>query len=168
MYRLAMLLALCGACAHGRPSEHPAAVPATDGAAPADTARGTVAVVGSTPFTRVVLKLGGGRPDLVLTGSATGALRRTSGAEVWVSGTRTDRAFAVTEFRVRAVDGQPAIDGRLALDDTVLVLVTADGARHTVSRPPQVLRGLVGARVWLTGSLDQGPLVWGVIDPPGR
>lgn len=164
MYRIALLLALCGACAHGRPADDTAAAPAPENGAAADTARGTVAVVGSTPFTRVVLKLGSGRPDLLLTGSATMALRRASGTEVWVSGTRTGRAFVVAEFRVRAVDGQPAMDGRLALDDTVLMLVTADGARHRVARPPAALRSLVGARVWVTGSLDRGPLTWGLLE----
>jgi hypothetical protein len=130
----------------------------------ADTARGIVAVVGSERDVHVVLKLDPGTPSLTLSGPLTGALRRTQGADVWVTGARGPRAFEVSAFTVRTVDGNSALDGRLVADGEKLYLVTPDGVRHFIAHPPPPLRDLIGARVWMTGAPERDAVSYGVIE----
>ena len=136
----------------------------------ADTLRGTVAVVGATPLTRVVLRPAGGGADVELVGAQRDALARVAGAEVRVAGrqargTASAPALEVASFAVTAVDGQPAVDGRLEREGEQLVLVTADGRRIRLVQPPAALEEWVGARVWVAGPLDREPQAFGLIEP---
>lgn len=70
----------------------------------------------------------------------------------------------VGDFTVVSADGQPALDGVLEQEGSTLYLRTAD-RRLPLGNPPDDLRGLVGARVWLTGVPERGPNAFGVITP---
>jgi hypothetical protein len=130
-----------------------------------DTARGIVAVVGAVPITEVVLRQPTGRP-VTLTGSLAKEIGVASGADVWVRGRRVDaRTIDVESYAVRSVDGVTAITGTLTADGDRLVLVTDDGRRHTIARPPAPLRQHVGARVWITGDLGTTINAYGVLRP---
>lgn len=134
-------------------------------AAGADTVRGVVAVVGSTVDEHVVVRPNGGGPAVTALGPQAAALGRLSGADVWIAGTPAPmRGFTVTRFLVRSVDGAAAIDGTLARRGAGYVIVTtASGAERAVAKPPAALVTHVGARVWVTGSLETGALAFGVI-----
>ena len=139
-------------------------------AAAVDTLRGTVAIVGADPLTRVVLRPAGGGADVELVGAQREALGRLAGAEVRVAGrqargTASAPALEVASFAVTAVDGQPAVDGRLEREGGDLVLVTADGRRIRLVQPPAALQDWVGARVWVAGPLDREPQAFGLIEP---
>lgn len=126
-----------------------------------DTVRGIVAEVGSVPITSIVVRPASGRSVTIL-GSLAKEIGRAAGAEVWVSGHRTAEGLHAMRYAVRSVDGEPAVDGVLASEDGGLVLVTTGGRRRIV-RPPQALRGMMGARVWLVGSLEGGITSYGVL-----
>jgi hypothetical protein len=152
----------------GRPSGTSAPPPA--GATPtaaSDTARGIVAVVGAVPIIEVVLRQPAGRP-ITLTGPLAKEIGVASGADVSVRGRRVDaRTIEVDSYAVRSVDGVTAITGTLAADGDRLVLVTDDGRRHLIARPPTPLREHVGARVWISGDLGSAINAYGVLRPRG-
>ncbi len=146
--------------AAGPPAPPPAA-PA--GTAAADTVRGIVAVVGSTPMTRVVIRPATGA-SITLTGTLADEIGAASGADVWVRGRRiSERSFDVASYAVRSVDGVSAVTGTLVGDGDRLVLVSDDGRRHVIARPPQPLRDQVGARVWISGNVDSGITAYGIL-----
>jgi hypothetical protein len=150
---LALLAAACGTNNH-----HPEAGPVA-----ADTARGTVEVVGAEPMTWVSLRTEEGQ--LPLSGPAAESLRRASGAEVWVSGSRgEDGRLQIEAFRVRSVDGVQATDGILEVDGDAVVLVTADGDRVRYAPAAAALRALEGRRVWIAGRPGAEPQSWGRLD----
>jgi hypothetical protein len=128
----------------------------------ADSVRGVVRVVGSSPFRQVVVSPSGGDAPVTLVGPDTATLRKAAGLEVVVRGSRTDGELRVTSFAVRSADGQPAVDGVLVRDGDGLALETAAG-RVRLGNPPAALRDLVGARVWVAGPLDTGPNPFGVL-----
>lgn len=130
-------------------------------AAGRDTLRGIVAEVGSMPMTSIVIRPAGGR-SVTITGDLAREIGRAAGAEVWVSGTRTERGIEAVRYAIRSVDGQPAVDGTLARDGDRLVLVNESG-RHVIARPPAGLRDRVGARVFLVGSLDGSITSYGIL-----
>jgi hypothetical protein len=141
--------------------------PPTPTPAPAasDTARGIAAVVGAVPITEVVLRPASGRP-ITLTGPLAREIGVASGADVWVRGRRVDaRTIEVASYAVRSVDGVTAITGTLTADGDRLVLVSDDGRRHAIARPPAPLREHVGARVWITGDLGTTINAYGVLRP---
>lgn len=164
----ALALAACAAPAHepapapggtGVEAEEPAA------ATPADTLRGTVAVVGAEPLTELVLQVDG-RP-IRLEGSAVTTLRHADGLEVRVAGTRLDDRFRVASFRVRGAHGLPAADGILALDGDDAVLATTRGELLRFRPAPRALREHEGARVWIAGAPGGEPQAWGILEPAG-
>jgi hypothetical protein len=159
-------------------------------AAAADTLRGTIAVVGSEPATWVVLRPITGGAEIMLRGDPVRDLRRLSGVEVRVEGRAAEqgagaggedrsgaapggrtgmapgagaRSFTVERFEVRAVDGVPAVDGVLAVEDDVVYLRLSDGELRRVANPPAALRDRIGAWVWLAGPLDGRIEAFGVI-----
>jgi hypothetical protein len=130
-----------------------------------DTARGVVRVVGSAPVNvSVVLAPEGSTERIRLTGRGATALRALGGVDVVVRGTRTSSGeLDVQSFTVRSVNGEPAVDGVLVADGSALAIET-DSGRRRIGSPPDALRGLVGARVWITGRLDSGAITYGVIE----
>ena len=141
-----------------------APAPARPAAAPqgADSVRGVVRVVGSSPLRQVVVHPTGGAAPVTLVGPDTATLRKAAGLEVVVRGARTGGELRVASFAVRSADGRPAVDGVLVRDGDALALDTA-GGRVRLGNPPAALRDLVGARVWVAGPLDTGPNPFGVL-----
>ena len=132
---------------------------------PADSARGIVSVVGTSFDSRVVLRPARGVRPVTLIGPQTRIIANLSGADVWASGARDDNGnLRVSRFLVRSVDGSAAIDGTLIARGEGLLIVTRDGVQHALGNPPTALRDHVGARVWVTGPLEKGPLTYGVIE----
>lgn len=70
----------------------------------------------------------------------------------------------VRDFTVLSADGQAAVDGVLEHEGSGVYLRTASG-RVLLGNPPSDFHGLIGARVWLTGSLERGPNTFGIITP---
>jgi len=130
-----------------------------------DSARGIAAVVGSSPITSVVVRPTNGRA-VTVTGPLAREIGVASGAEVSVRGRRAaDGSLVATSYVVRSVDGIPAITGTVATDGDRLVLVTDDGRRHPIARPPAPLRQHVGARVCVTGDPASTIGSFGVLRP---
>ena len=142
-----------------------AARPAEQGVPVAAPVRGTVRVVGSTPFTRVELRPEGGGRALTLTGD-TAALRRAAALVVEVRGVPSadGRELQVERFTVVAANGEPVLDGFLRRDGDGLALETATG-RVRLGNPPAALRDQAGARVWIGGPAATGPNPYGVLVP---
>lgn len=158
LHPVAPLLAfLLGACA---PSPD-AGDAAASGGAMTDTLRGTVAVVGADPLTRVVLRTGAVGIDLE--GPEADTLRRVNGLVVRVEGRLQDSVMTVTGFRVREADGLPAADGILEIHGDSAVLVTPTGERLQYAPVPSALRAAAGKRVWIAGPVGSEPQAWGVI-----
>ena len=153
--------ALCAALAVAGPGCHHA-VGAPPGQAAADSLTGTVQVVGVEAASMITLVPDAGGRAVTLTGAPT--LARVDGLHVAVVGRRAGSAFGVERFTVVAANGLPATDGRLLAEGDVLYLVTADGARHRLVRPPPVLAAHVGGRVWVSGPIDQEPVAYGIIE----
>lgn len=131
----------------------------------ADTARGIVAVVGTSFDSKVVIKSPTGGRSVTLIGPLAQSIGRLSGADVWVNGTRDENGqINASRFQVRTVDGIAALDGTLITHNDRLVLVTRDGKQHPIDNPPPALRDHIGARVWVAGPLDKGPVTFGVIE----
>lgn len=161
----AVVLAAVSACSGNGASDHAAAGTA------ADTLRGTIALVGPVPTSRVVLVPTMEDTQVPLTGEAADPLASLPGVEVVVEGKRRVGEFEVRRFAVRAVDGVPAVDGALIVEGGTYWLVGESGERRRVAVVPEPLRAHVGRRVWIAGPLDAEPVMWGVIEaevsPPG-
>jgi hypothetical protein len=134
----------------------------------ADTARGIVAVVGTSFESRVVLRPAMGGRTITLGGPQAKTVGRLSGTDVWVTGSRdASGQITVSRFVVRTVNGQPALDGTLIMRGDQLFIVTRDGKQHPITSPPPALRDRVGARVWVVGPPDRPPVTFGVIEERG-
>lgn len=132
--------------------------------AAADTVRGIVSEVGSSPMTSVVVRPASGGA-VTITGALAREIARAAGAEVWVSGERRGGSMDVRSYAIRTVDGEAATDGIIARDGERLLLVTGTGPRP-IARPLHALRGMIGARVWLVGPLDGTITSYGVLREP--
>jgi hypothetical protein len=82
-----------------------------------------------------------------------------------VVGKRAPRMFRVRHFTALRVKGSPVADGIIKTDGDKLVLETNHG-RIPLRNPPEALRSMVAARVWIAGPLDKGPNSYGLIAPP--
>lgn len=156
-----LLPALCalGVLACAPPPDQAGAAPAETFA---DTLRGTLRIAGSEPVTTVMLAPAGGA-EVALEGERA-LLETLDGLEVRVAGERTEPGrFRVGRVDVRAANGIPAVDGRLAREGGRDVLVLRDGTRTVVARLPHALRGRPGAWVWLAGPLDGDIDSFGII-----
>jgi hypothetical protein len=127
----------------------------------ADTIIGTLQLVGTDAFPRVILVPAVSGLTLNLIGPPI--LRRVDGLQVQVAGRLAGEQFYVKSFMVLSANGQQATDGHLIVDGGVYYLVTQDGARHQLVNPPPNLRGHVGGRVWVSGPLDREPIAYGII-----
>jgi hypothetical protein len=63
------------------------------------------------------------------------------------------------------VDGVAALDGVLVVEGENVYLRLADGSRRALRSAPAALRAEAGARVWVTGGLDQPVAAFGVLRP---
>jgi hypothetical protein len=131
----------------------------------ADSARGIVAVVGTSLDSRVVLRPARGGRSVTLIGPMSRDVGRLSGADVWATGNRDEHGqLRVSRFSVRSVDGNAALDGTLIARGAQMLLVTRDGVQHALENAPASLKQHVGARVWITGATGGGAIVYGVIE----
>jgi hypothetical protein len=135
------------------------------------TETGRVAVVGNVPFTRVVL--GEADRQVELTGPLAPEIGGLAGAVLLVRGPAERgslpgaQAVRVEEYRIRSVDGEEPLVGRLEPAAGELWLVH-EGRRVRVTDPPADLRDRPGALVWLVGTeTDEGMRVrsYGIIRP---
>ena len=108
------------------------------------------------------------RPDGTLVrivGSQTRELANLAGGEVWIRGTWDASPGLVLErFLVLAMNGRPALDGVLEGSDDGFGLRLADGGYRELSGAPAELSAFVGARIWFTGSEEDPPVAFGVIE----
>jgi hypothetical protein len=137
-----------------------------------DTIRGTIAVISNEPSAEVTLTVGD--TVVVLRGTDLTTLRRATGLDVVVRGRRTSErtftasprgsaVFEVTSFSVRSAQGEPAVDGVLDIQQGVFFLTTPEGTRVDVPSLPVPLRGEIGSRIYLVGSLSSGVTAFGVL-----
>ena len=112
-----------------------------------------------------------------LVGSETNRIAPLSGAEVQVSGVwgeagspmidsdvdPTAPGFAVHEFLVLAVGGRPALDGVVEKDEDRYYLRLATGDAFLLDEGPSGFEPYIGERIWVTGSVEDPPLAFGVI-----
>ena len=143
-----------------------------------DTVRGLLSQVGSEPAVELVITPAKGAP-LVIMGGQTARLRSLGKVEVMLAGRYPGlrsmtaapgglRAFEADRFTVRAADGVAAYDGVIVKAGSSYFLEAPSGRRFAVDHLPEMLRGLIGARVFLAGPLDRDPVSYGVISEPGR
>lgn len=125
---------------------------------------GTVSVTGTGFEQQLVLRSAAGPLRLVAGPADSAALVRVAGLGLSVRGTDVPRGLAVASFTVVSANGQTALDGILRRSSSGLVLQTAKGA-VPLGNPPDTLRQMAGARVWITGSPATGPNSYGVIVP---
>ena len=126
--------------------------------------RGMITVVGNAPVSQVQIRDANGVSH-TLGGPDLPSLRRVAGLEVALRGTPSPgNELAVRSFTVLSAEGQAALDGVLEHEASTLYLRTAS-RRVPLGNPPADLHGLVGARVWLTGSPERGPNTFGIITP---
>jgi len=136
---------------------------------------GTVVTERSRPPLEVVLRLDWGEL-VVLVGEEASRLVMLDGAEVELRGTWTTpllqppsgdvtSAFSVAEFLVLAVGGRPAMDGVLGQEEGRYYLELTDGDDVVwFEDVPTEFDANIGKRVWVTGSTEDPPLRFGVIN----
>jgi hypothetical protein len=113
-----------------------------------------------------------------LVGSEAPRIAALPGAELELSGTwagpiyaplesdvdPVKPAFAVGEFLVLAVGGRPAMDGILEQDEGRYYLRLTTGDVYWFEEGPSDFDAYIGERLWVTGSVDDPPLTFGVIE----
>jgi hypothetical protein len=129
-----------------------------------DSLRGIVSVTGTAFEQRLVLRSGKSATPLSAATADSAALSRMGGVEVLVIGRRSPNFFRVEHFTALNVAGSPVVDGVLRNDGVRLVLETTRGT-ILLGNPPNALRNMIGARIWIGGQLDRGPNSYGVIVP---
>jgi hypothetical protein len=154
--------ALVAACVIACHSARAGSSPDPARVAQGDTIIGTIQIVGTQPFSRTVILPASSGIQLRLIGPPV--LQRLDGLQVQVVGRQAGEQFTVQSFLVLSVNGQPATDGRLAMDNGTLYIVTEDGVRHPLVNPSPNLRARVGQRVWVSGPLDREPIAYGYIE----
>jgi hypothetical protein len=114
-----------------------------------DSVCGVVRVVGSDPAVLVQIEPTGGAP-VTIGGSARDALRLLSAIDVCAHGPGATGAEWIAErFVVRAVSGEPAVDGTLLSRGGSFAVRTPDGREVPLASLPDALQREVGTRVWV-------------------
>lgn len=150
--------AICAAC-------HRTSSPAPE------TLRGIVKTVGTARLSELVLqKITADSARVPLRASATdaAALARVTGAVVALYGDfAAADTLTVSSFRVVEVDGQPVVDGVVRSENGRLSVCPSRSPCLPFGNPPNALRTLIGARIWIGGPPATGPNTFGVIVPAG-
>ena len=123
-----------------------------------DTVRGVITMVNSGQARHVVLRADN-NATISLSGMATTGLAKLVGAELMIRGVRTGpRDLVVSDYVVRAMDGLPAIDGKLTSNSSGSWLEMSDGSgRRRLASVPVALQGMEGARVWIVVGSGAAP-----------
>lgn len=128
-----------------------------------DTVRGVVTLIGTEPARQVVLRTVDGA-NIAMSGMVTSGLARLAGSELVIRGVRVSpRDVVVSDFIVRAANGQPAIDGKLEGGGGGWYLQMTDGSgRKPLTAVPAALQNLQGSRVWIATKRG-APMAFGAI-----
>lgn len=128
-----------------------------------DTVRGVVTLIGTEPARQVVLRTVDGA-NIAMSGMATSGLARLAGSELVIRGVHVSpRDVVVSDFIVRAANGQPAIDGKLEGGGGGWYLQMTDGSgRKPLTAVPAALQNLQGSRVWIATKRG-APMAFGAI-----
>lgn len=128
-----------------------------------DTVRGIVTLIGTAPAPQVVLRTVDGA-IVAMSGMATSGLSRLAGSEIVIRGVRVSpRDVVVSDFIVRAANGQPAMDGKLEGGGGGWYLQMTDGSgRKPLVAVPAGLQNLQGSRVWIATKRG-APMSFGAI-----
>src|SRR5204862_1773153 len=116
-----------------------------------------VSVTGSSMDQRLMLASATGPLRLHASGVDSAALVRAAGTELSVRGADERGGLRVRSFTVITANGHPVVDGVIHEANGRLVLDTPK-ARLEIRNPPDALRRMIGARVWIQGPLDTGPI----------
>ena len=73
-------------------------------------------------------------------------------------------ALQAEVFLVLAVEGRPAMDGLLGEDEGRYYLQLTAGDVHWFEEGPSDFADNIGRRIWVTGSMEDPPLTFGVIE----
>ncbi len=129
-----------------------------------DSLTGIVSVTGTAFEQRLTVRSGDATTYLSAATADSLALTRLGGVEVVIVGKRAPKMFRVQSFTALRVNGSPVVDGIVKTEGDKLVLETKYG-RFVLGNPPQALRRMVSARIWIAGPLDKGPNSYGLIAP---
>lgn len=124
-----------------------------------DTVRGEVRLEGSGPSGRPILMADKGRTKIALTGMGTDGLSQIVGSEVVVRGMlASPHDIVVSGYSVRAVNGIPAIDGRLVqpLSGGWAIEMSDRSGTRKLTTVPQALTAFEGGRVWIAEEPGKG------------
>ncbi|MEP6778799.1 MAG: hypothetical protein ABJC26_02840 [Gemmatimonadaceae bacterium] len=120
-------------------------------AAGGDTIRGIVEMQGRPPAARAALRVDNGHKIVALTGLAGEGLSNIVGADVMVRGIKVSALdVVVSSYIVRAMQGAPALDGKLRSNAGVWSLELSDKSGiKRLSAVPSDLQIAENARVWI-------------------
>lgn len=149
--------------------------PAPEGEDPADQGShtidvvGIVAVVGNTPFERVVI-----RPEdssaqgVEVRGEYKEELRAVSGAKVHASGPVSgDSVMNVASYEILEIAGHRPVVGILEVEHDRVAVRSRDGNIRTfINGVPEQLRRQAGAKVWVILDEGRGVQAYGIIRKP--
>lgn len=140
------------------------------GAAPPDTAVGTVRQVGNTPFTRTVVE---GTDTVTVDGRLAEEVARLSGARVRVTGTLSTGQYPgptldVADYEILSVDGDRPEVGVLRADGEGPYLDREGDDPLRLRAVGSGLRGQVGAKVWVVTGQDGVVQRYGILRPPEK
>jgi hypothetical protein len=82
-----------------------------------------------------------------------------------VSGERQSDGFRVDAFEVRRVNGQLVDDGVVVVESDRVDIRMRTGARRAVPNAPTAMRGMAGARIWVTRPDANRAPSYGLIEP---
>lgn len=133
-----------------------------------DTVRGTVRLVGSTPFVRTVVE---GSDTLTVTGRWESEIGRLSGARVEVVGPVTTSGYPgptmeARRYELLAVDGERPAVGVLRGEGGAFYLETAAGDSVGLEAVPASFGDLGGAKLWVVTGEEGAVRRYGVLRPP--
>jgi hypothetical protein len=132
--------------------------------APPSMLRGIVSVTGTSFDQRIQIQAENRSTRLWANPADSAALIRLGGVEVETRGWLDERGMRVASFTAWSVSGSRVVDGIVRVNGTSVSLETTAGL-VPLGNPPNELRMMPGARVWVSGSLDKGPNSYGVIVP---
>jgi len=136
----------------------------TDVQAPPSMLRGIISVTGTSFDQRIQLRTQDRSTRLWANPADSAALTRLGGMEVETRGWLDERGMRVASFTAWSVSGAPVVDGIVRVNGGNVSLETEKGL-VALGNPPNELRTMPGARVWVSGSLEKGPNSYGVILP---